>query len=90
MVNKIAAGEIIHRPCNAIKEMMENSLDAGATMIRVQMKDGGLKMLQIQDDGSGVAVSGRHRIHQISQGMLTNKFSTTIYLCSAKDSQRRN
>lgn len=57
MVNKIAAGEIIHRPANAIKEMMENSIDAGASMIKVQLKDGGLKMLQIQDDGSGVAVS---------------------------------
>ncbi|KAG9396752.1 DNA mismatch repair protein MLH1 [Carpediemonas membranifera] len=54
VIAKIAAGEVIHRPVNAIKELMENSLDAGATRIDVRLMNGGMKQLEIQDNGTGI------------------------------------
>jgi len=73
VANQIAAGEVVQRPASAVKEMLENCLDARATKIKLFIKDGGSSLIKIQDNGVGMSETDarmcweRHATSKISK-----------------------
>lgn len=59
VVNKILSGQVINSILDAVKELIENSLDAGAKTIKIKLEDQGLKLINVTDDGSGITINGR-------------------------------